>query len=354
MPEKITYWQIGSGQGERDYSRECLDYGLAFVGERYWTDVQRVNAGDIVILRSGTKSIVAVGRAVGHQGEVRGFASEENKSWLRDFNGWDLPAYIYVDWYKPRKPVQARVRLAQRAIAQVGLKSGRLREQADQILDEDRLYESNHDGPLPTSKIGDEEINEFLESELGVESARETLSTILQIRRLSRKYYDYGFRHWGEFKEHEIRTFLIVPLLTALGWRREQIKIELNPRRLGERSVKSIDVAGFSSDYQPGEAEENRNNCKLVIESKRFDAGLTYEAFSQARHYAEPMPNCNLILITNGYCYKAFTRSKGEAFPDRPSAYLNLLKPRNCYPLYPSETYGALEVLRLLLPRALR
>lgn len=171
---------------------------------------------------------------------------------------------------------------------------------------------------------------------------------------MAEKYYGFGFHHWGEFKEHEIRTFLIVPLLLALGWRREQIKIEVNPRKLGAQSVKSIDIACFSSGYQPGEVEENGNNCTLVIESKRFDAGLTHEAFVQAKDYAEPMPNCNLILISNGYCYKAFTRNEGEEFSDQPSAYLNILKPRDRYPLYPDQTDGALEVLRLMLPSTSR
>jgi hypothetical protein len=51
MPTKERYWQIGSGRGERDYSRECLDYGIAFVGEQYREDVEGIRVGDRIILR---------------------------------------------------------------------------------------------------------------------------------------------------------------------------------------------------------------------------------------------------------------------------------------------------------------
>jgi hypothetical protein len=61
MLTEVGYWQNGSGQGERDYSLECLDYGIAFVGEQFREDIERIRVGDRKILRRGTAKIVAVG-----------------------------------------------------------------------------------------------------------------------------------------------------------------------------------------------------------------------------------------------------------------------------------------------------
>jgi hypothetical protein len=304
-------------------------------------------------LRRGTSEIVAVGRAVRHRGEVRGIASEENKSWLKDFDGWDLPAYCYVEWHEPEKAEPAHAQLAQSAVSRV--RNVDIRRQAKRILEERPTYASCYDGPPSTNCVPLEVIEEFFKERLGVDSSRRAVSTIHDIRRLADTFYKVGSRYWDEFKEHEIRTFLIVPLLLALGWRREQIKIELNPGRLGVQSRDSIDIACFSEDYRPGYKSKNRENCRLVIESKRFSSGVANVALAQAERYARPLPNCNSIVVTNGYCYKAFEGSHStRAFSKRPSAYLNIREPRDRYPLDPDHVHGSLEVLRLLLPQAQR
>lgn len=351
MPDEVSYWQVGSGsKGRRDYSSECLKYGLAFVGERYQEDMDKVEEGDYIVLRRGAKEIVAVGKAIEHEGEVTGLASEEKKSWLKDFDGWDLPAYCHVKWHKP--PDSERTQLAQRAICQV--KNPELQRQAREIFNTSPLYQSNRKGPPPTRKLADSELEEFLKDRLGVEAAQRTVSTIYSIRRLAKKYYEFTFRHWDEFKEHEIRTFLIIPLLLALGWKEGQIKIELNPHKVGVQRQGSIDTACFSSDYQPGKVHTNEKNCRFIIESKRFSSGITQEAFEQARDYAKSLPNCDLILVSNGYCYKAFVRNGADGFSERPKAYLNLLNLRESYPLDPDNVEGALRVMKLMLPETCR
>lgn len=349
-----VFWQVGSGQeGRRSYSRECLKFGMAFAGDGYWRrGIEEVEKGDFVVLRYGAKKIVAVGKVVEHNGEVKGCATEEKKSWLKDFDGWDLPAYCYVEWHKPHDPECSRKPLPQSGFSR--LKDAEYREQARQIFENNDVYQSNRDGPSFTRKVGDNEIADFLKKHLG-ESSAEAFSEIDSICKLAEKYYDAGFRYWDEFKEHEIRTFLIVPLLLALGWRREQIKIEVTPRKLGAQETGSIDVACFSDDYRPGAMDENGKKCRLIIESKKFSSGLADEAVDQARRYARslnslPEHSCNLILVSNGYCYKAFTRNGEGEFSSEPSAYLNLLKPSHRYPLDPDNVDGALKAMELLLP----
>ena len=82
----------------------------------------------------------------------------------------------------------------------------------------------------------------FLADRLSTQSVGGAISAIHTVRRLADKYYSFGFRHWDEVKEYEIRTFLIMPLLLALGWREEHIKIELDPGRLGTRETERVSM----------------------------------------------------------------------------------------------------------------
>jgi len=352
----MNYWQVGSGQeGRRTYSDECLRFGMAFAGARYWKNrMEKVRKDDLVVLRYGTRKIVAVGKVIEHNGAVKGLATEEEKRWLKDFDGWDLPAYCYVEWHESHRLENARKQLPQSGFSQ--LKDEEYCEQAQQVFNDNQsIYPSNRDGPRDTRRVEDHEARAFLKQHLG-ERSEEAFLEIRNIRELARKYYgdDDGFRYWNEFKEHEIRTFLIVPLLLTLGWRREQIKIEVNPKKLGARKGGSIDVACFSNDYLPGEWAENGENCKLIIESKTFGSGLAPEAVEQARDYADSLldrrSKCDLIFVSSGYCYKAYARNQEQGFASKPSAYLNLLKPSHRYPLDPLGVDGALRVLELLLP----
>lgn len=177
MLDKATYWQIGSGQGERDYSRECLDYGLAFVGAGdSGREMEKVNEGDVLVLRRGVSCIVAVGRAIKHGKEVTGLANEEKMSWLKDFDGWDLPAYCHVEWHKPDEPKQTRTRLPRSPISR--LHNIEVRKQVEQVLAENPPCESNRDGPSLTQEVTLEEMEDFLGESLGGAGVQEAMSTI--------------------------------------------------------------------------------------------------------------------------------------------------------------------------------
>jgi hypothetical protein len=60
--------------------------------------------------------------------------------------------------------------------------------------------------------------------------------------------------------------------------------------------------------------------------------------------------NCQVIVVTNGYCYKTYRRTSEGKFSTQPSGYLNILKPLDKYPLEPEHVEGALEVLKWLMP----
>lgn len=67
---------------------------MAFVGGNDQVKaMSRVRAGDTVLLKRGMSAVVAVGEVVERDGKCGG---KGDKKWLKDFDGWNLPAYCYV------------------------------------------------------------------------------------------------------------------------------------------------------------------------------------------------------------------------------------------------------------------
>lgn len=340
-----TYWQVAAGSDNRDYSDDFLKYGLAFVGgDKQIAQLQQVNLGDILILKRGKSEILAVGYVVDRGGKYSG---NGDKEWLKDYDGWHLPAYCFVDWFKPQTPVAAQgltrgtIMRARQSAAQA---------QANQVLTTAKQVPAPATEPGPTESVDDPTILAFLIREgLRPSAAEELTAAFRRIRLLARYYYD--FAEWRDVREHETRTFLIMPLLLALGWAEQQIKIELSVQtesNEGRNKSGRIDVACFSRPYRRVDGMPNNHQCTLILESKGFSSGLWY-APEQAHTYAASFKSCKAVIVSNGYCYKAFKRKSNGEFDQKPSSYLNLLNPQDKYPLDPTVD-GCLETLRFLLP----
>jgi hypothetical protein len=327
-----TYWQIAAGSSgqARSYSDAFIKYGIAFVGGDNIRTMKEVRTGDIVAIKAGLSQIIAAGEVVERNGKATGF---QDKSWLEDFDGWDLSAYCYVDWHVPEKPISTD------GLTRVTIQKIHQAKHRD-IIDKILLLPVHPHSPEPkeTTLIKDEHLLEHLLAKgLRPSSADELTNTIRRIRLLAKFYYKQC--KWEDIREHETRTFLVVPLLLALGWSEQQIKIEL-PCTKGK-----VDIACFSGVYNG-----NHKECILIVETKDFSSGLDY-APHQANSYAEAFPNCKGFLVTNVYCYKVFMRKEDGTFNAMPSAYLNLLKPRDRYPLDPENIDGALTAFTWLLPK---
>lgn len=332
MSRKPKYWQIGAGSYGRYYGEECIRFGMAFVGgDENVETIREVDPGDRVILKYGTTEIVAVGTVVKREGIWRG---ENDKDWTRDFDGWDLRAWCYVDWHKPKVPI-ATMGLTRSTIQRV--RKQHLINEAEEIIRTTPQALELEPEPPQTSKVEDEDILKFLIAQgLRPGAAEELTSAFRRIRGLASYYREKCC--WEDVREHETRTFLVTPLLLALGWAEQQIKIELPVK-----GRKRADLALFSKPYT-----EEDSACVMVIETKGFDKGLTF-AQDQVKAYAKKFPRCHVVVATNGFCYKAFMRKKDGSFPGKPTAYLNLLKTRDGYPLDP-KVPGTRELLKLLLP----
>ena len=319
----LVAWQIAAGDGGRDYSSVFLEFGVILIGPGSPGPYSRhadlynlpneltyrpfirpfaeeVGIGDLIILKKPQGNlweIIAVGKVAGPYEHAEAFA---------DVDGWDLQHSRIVNWKIPSSPV---------IIA--GLRRGTL----------SRVY---HQGALEAahkvwltgicvSPIGsavpsdtvevDEVTDALIGSGLPTRSAAEVADTIWRLRRLA-KWYS---AHSTEVSEHEIRTFLIIPLLTSLGWAEQRIKVEW----------RSIDVALFDFPYKAA-AEP-----AIIIESKRIFNGLRF-APNQAISYACNFGGCKRFIVSDGIRYKLFSHD-GERWHF--SAYMNLLEPKRYYPL---------------------
>jgi hypothetical protein len=334
----MNYWQVAAGDGGRDYSEVFLKYGVMLIGpgdpgeyfqnEQYYKNIykpnitvfaEQVKDGDIVVLKKPSGNlweVLAVGTVKGDYVHLPVFD---------DVEGWDLQHCRCVEWVKPKdkKVITGLTRGTFKGIN----KQSTIQTISDVLKSGIKLIST----PIPESskKLTDEDLIDILiDYGLRPKDAEDFTQTIHRIRRLV-KWYRRNGKH---VKEYETRTFLIVPLLLALGWTEQKLKIEWN----------NIDIAFFEKPY----SEENKssNECIIILESKRLWEGLDYGT-SQASTYASKYPKCNRLIVSDGCCYKLFKR-KGTTW--HYSAYLNILKPKPTHPYKPN-VGGAPDVFLSLM-----
>jgi hypothetical protein len=341
----MNYWQVAAGDGPRDYSQVFLRFGSMLIGpgdpgdyhenSDYYKDpklvsksditairsfVQYVKEGDVVVLKKPYKKlfeVLAVGTVVGGYSHVSAFD---------DVEGWDLQHRRGVKWVKPDQVCRIK-----------GLTRGTFKRinhqtaiaKVNEILQSGTPIPSEAN-PKDSGKLEDEELIEILiNNGLRPNDAEDFTHTLRYIRRLV-KWYQYNGKN---VKEHETRTFLIIPLILALGWPEQQLKIEWN----------NIDVAFFDRPYSKGDTS-TPNDCIIILESKRLREGLSY-ATKQGQFYASKYPKCERLIVSDCCCYKLYKR-KGKDWVY--SAYLNILKPRRKHP-YEPDVGGAPDVFLSLM-----
>ncbi len=179
-----SYWQIAAGFFGRDYHEDFIRYGMAFVGgENQIRTMKDVKVNDRIILKQGTTKIWAVGQVVERDGRHSG---EGDKEWLTDFDGWDLPAYCFVDWHVLECPKSVKG-LTRGTIQRVHIQ--RLKDIAEELLSTVPAQDGLELEPEPTRLVGDQTILEFLIRQgLRPGAAEELTATFNRIRLLARYY----------------------------------------------------------------------------------------------------------------------------------------------------------------------
>jgi len=336
----MKIWQIAAGDGTRDYTDVFLKFGVILVGPgsegdyfsnrdvynnpKSWAYrpfisplAEELAKGDLVVLKrpSGYNwEIVAVGEIV---------SDYLFKDVFGDVDGWDLQHCRQVLW---KTPPSHTVIAGLRRGTFVGVNHLQAVAAIQQVW---AVGNKTTSIPIPneSEEISvDQLIDSLIVEGLPGQSAELITSTIWRLRRIAKWYSSHG----SDVGEHEIRTFLIVPLLTSLGWAEQKVKIEWN----------NIDVALFDSPYS------KESKPLVIIESKRLWDGLRY-APDQAASYAKLYPTCTRFIVSDGIRYKLFKRRDDQW---QYSAYMNLLAPKHVHP-YEIGVDGAVSFFLNVIPR---
>lgn len=319
---KDNSWQIGTGDGSRGYVGLFFKHGVAVVGpgdpgeegteeaKRYYVEnpaqnnwgsvLKKVEVDHWLIARPGTGRIAAVGRVTGAMRYGRFF---------EDVEGWDLQHYVPVEWYRPVTEDHI-LRLERNCLTRATIQGCNVPEVFDAI----RSTPFERVGPevsvdlLPSPE--EESIEAVAEAlvDMGVrvQDAENVMRTIQRIVRLTHWYYE----HDRAVLEHEIRAFLVLPLLQALGWSEQCTKLEYG------RS----DVALFNTPFRA----KTPPTPEVILEAKTFGNGLAYTA-DQTKTYGMKFPTCQRFVTTNGFRYRSYARQGEELVA---TGYVNLLRLR--------------------------
>lgn len=319
---KENTWQIGTGDDSRSYSDLFFKFGVAVVGpgnpgkegseaaNKFYAEhkgrtnwgavLNQVKVGDWLIARPGTGRITGVGRVTGPMCYGNFF---------EDVEGWDLQHYVPVEWYRPVVEGD-ELKLDQKYLTRSTLQRCYKEEVFEAIRNTPFQRE---EATLPVDKLQepvDEELgaitNALIDSGVRIQDAENVMLTIGRVIRLTNWYYT----HDRDVLEHEIRAFLILPLLVALGWSEQRMKLE----------YLHADIALFSNAF----TSKNPPEPMMLVEAKTFGNGLSY-THDQLKNYADKFPGCQRLVTTNGFRYRTYTAENGKLVP---KGYVNLLNLR--------------------------
>jgi hypothetical protein len=285
----------------RSYAETFLKHSVALLGPGWaglWTPeskdgefegsyvrrfASKAKVGDVLVLRNGTRAIIAIGLVATAYSFEHAFD---------DVNGWELQHARRVRWC--RLPQEHQF---DRPV--FGGNPARFSRVWDQkVLDfAERFVNSPPTGwqvallpDLPSAEPPLAEVPEPL------------ADLVAQARDLQPLYWKpdvFGERP----SEDEMIAHFVVPLLRGLGWPVEQIAIKWH----------NIDVAVFH--VLPRTAD----SCRFVIEAKRFGDGIE-GARDQAKRYVGALGLPRDVMVTDGIRYRMY----GADRDFEPIAYANL------------------------------
>lgn len=300
---EFAVWQVSAGPSNRSYAGLLLRYGVALIGpgdpgpwdpsrsdkEFAGGFVRRfanhVASGDVLLLRSGLTTILAVGRVAGNYIHLPQFD---------DVNGWDLQHARRVQWTELPEPYEF-------ASTVFGASPPRL----SRIHDPEVITYANRFIESPPTAWQTAKLPNLPEVEARLATVPHELKEIVaQVNDLHRLYIDA--ESFGERPtEDELVAHYVVPLLRNLGWPVERIALKW----------RNIDVCVFARlPRKPG-------NCHYLIEVKRLGIGVE-GALGQATNYASDLGVSCDVVVTDGVRYRMYNGRDGFA----PAAYANLAR----------------------------
>lgn len=297
-------WQISGKAARRAYAKDMLRYGVALIGPgdagRWASDrddedfnggqvrrfASELQVGDAVLLRTGARTICALGLVAGPY---------EYLELFDDVNGLDLQHTRRVRWFElPQEHVFDEAASGWTA-AVTRVTSPSVLDYASRFLNSPPTHWQT--APLPQLPAEEPALEM---APPGIENIMAMAQDLLPLFGDPRAFGDQP-------TEDELVAHFAVPLLRAMGWPPERIGIQW----------RRIDIALF--DRLPRSSE----TCRYVIEAKRLTAGVD-GALEQAQGYVLQIGSPRDIVVTDGVRYRLFDAANDYA----PAAYANLARPK--------------------------
>ena len=298
-----TIWQIAGGPSNRSYADVFLKYYVGLIGpgdagkwepgrkdedfEGSFTRqlASEAKEGDILLLRTGQSTIIAVGIIASDYVFLSQFD---------DVNGWDLQHGRRVRWCKLAKDYTFEGKV----FGANPRRFSRTNDSKVRLFAEKFLNSPPTDwqsSPLPT----------LPKEELEMKYPPKAIADLIaQAKDFAGMFYDQ--KRWGDFpSEHEMVSHFAVPFFRALGWQTELIGVEW----------KNVDIALFRK------LPRCSDNCQFVVEAKSYGSGVE-GALNQAKLYVSKLGRPLDVILTDGIRYRMYSGQKDF----EPIAYANLLR----------------------------
>ncbi|MBC8392013.1 MAG: hypothetical protein H8E17_05545 [Deltaproteobacteria bacterium] len=300
---KISVWQLSGGQPTRPFVDLFIKYGVGLIGPgdagtwhpgrsddefegsfvRRFADEMQV--GDVILLRKGISTIVAVGIVASEYIYLNQFD---------DVNGWDLQHTRRIRWSLLPQPY-----MFERNI--FGANPPRI----SKIWNNDAVDYTMRFINSPPIDWQIAPLPELPEEEESLKEIPPALQDIVARAQDMAPLFSDG-QVFGDLPaEDELVSHFVVPFMIALGWPPERIAVKWH----------YIDVAVFKALPRIPE------NCLFVIEAKRLGAGVE-GALEQAKGYINSVNLKSDVVVTDGIRYRMYSYKKDFT----PVAYANLTR----------------------------
>lgn len=354
-----TVWQVAAGDTKRSYPDVFLDWDVACIGpgrkgswpeckdqltEDGWTKRKlsiietfhsKMRKGDIVVLRLGQSLVYGLGKVVGDC-----YWSDQ----FGDVDGWDLQFVRRVHWFwdyrkdNAGKPHDFNKAMNFGNTVQPLSKKSPVRNWIDSLRvaseKPPRALVSLPDvepKPLEVSEVA----NYLFDQGVATDSINALTEHLGELQRIA-SWYD---RSGVSPSESETVAQLVVPLLRTLGW---------TPQRMAfEWPVKQADKLGRIDIVLFSRLPRDKKNLVVVVEAKKRNNAVLAAKLQAERYSARSgLKECRRLILTDGIRYGVYVKDNGGRFPDTPTAYLNINRMMDSYPIL--ECYGAAEALELI------
>lgn len=296
-------WQVSGGPGNRSYANVFLRHGVALIGPGDagpWTPerddseydggfVRRFASepadGDVVLLRTGTSKIRAVGIVA---------SAYQYLNQFDDVNGWDLQHARRVRW----KELPAEYDFGSTVFGANPQRFSRIH--SDEVLDYAHRFVNSppqhwQDALLPALPSEEpllDDVPEFL---------RPMLAEVHDLLPLFADRERFG----DQPLEDELIAHFVIRFLRSLGWPPERIAIKW----------RHVDVCLFVA------LPRVPTLVRYIVEAKRLGAGVE-GALAQARGYLEALGIVRDVVVTDGVRYRMYAGDRDF----EPIAYANLAR----------------------------